>query len=68
MNAVLKHLNLVEKAIHCRDEAPERCAKEIVAHVLEHWSKVAVGLIGMNPAIAENLVITFGEKISGSPT
>ncbi len=62
LNAVLKHLNVVEKTIHCRDEDPERCAKEIAAHVLEHWGKVAVGLIGMNPAIAENLVHTFGEN------
>jgi len=53
LNAVLKHLNLVERTIHCRDEDPERCAKEIAAHVLERWGKVTVGLIGMNPAIAE---------------
>jgi len=62
LNAVLKHLNLVERTIHCRDEDPERCAKEIAAHVLERWGKVTVGLIGMNPAIAERLVQTFGGK------
>ncbi len=60
LNAVLKLLNLVEGTIHCRDEDPERCAKEIASFILERWGRVAVGLIGMNPAIAESLVQTFG--------
>ncbi|OGP49095.1 MAG: hypothetical protein A2Y79_01780 [Deltaproteobacteria bacterium RBG_13_43_22] len=60
LNAVLKHLNLLEKTIHCRDEDPENCAREIASHLLERWGNVTVGLIGMNPAIAERLVQTFG--------
>ena len=62
LNAVLKHLNLVERTIHCRDEDPEKCAEDIASSILERWGKVTVGLIGMNPAIAERLVQTFGGK------
>jgi uncharacterized protein (DUF4213/DUF364 family) len=62
LNALLKHLNLAEKTIHCRNEDPERCAEEIAAHLLRQRGRVAVGLIGMNPAIAERLVHTFGEN------
>lgn len=62
LNAVLKYLNLVEKTVHCKDEDPEKCAKEIASNTLKRWGKVKVGLIGLNPAIAEMLASTFGEK------
>jgi uncharacterized protein (DUF4213/DUF364 family) len=60
LNAVLKYLNLIEKTIHCRDEDPERCGKEIASQLLERYGKTKVGLIGLNPALAENLIETFG--------
>ena len=62
LNAVLKYLNLTEKTVHCKDEDPERCAKEIASHILEKWGKARIGLIGLNPAIAESLVSTFGKE------
>ncbi|PIP07031.1 MAG: hypothetical protein COX51_07580, partial [Syntrophobacteraceae bacterium CG23_combo_of_CG06-09_8_20_14_all_50_8] len=60
LNAVLKYLNLIEKTIHCRDEDPERCGKEIASQLLGRYGKTKVGLIGLNPALAENLIETFG--------
>jgi uncharacterized protein (DUF4213/DUF364 family) len=62
LNATLKYLNLIENTIHCKDEDPERCAKEIASQILEKWGKVKVGFIGLNPAIAENLIETFGAE------
>jgi len=62
MNAVLKYLNVAEKTVHCKDEDPEQCAKEIASHILKRWGKVKVGLIGLNPAIAEMLTKTFGKE------
>jgi uncharacterized protein (DUF4213/DUF364 family) len=61
MNAVLRHLGEVEGTVHCRDEDPEKCAKEIAAYVQGEWGTVRVGLIGLNPAIAEGLISTFGK-------
>jgi uncharacterized protein (DUF4213/DUF364 family) len=60
LNATLKYLNLVENTIHCKDEDPERCGKEIASQLLKRWAKAKVGFIGLNPAIAENLTETFG--------
>jgi len=62
LNATLKYLNLIENTIHCKDEDPERCGKEIASQLLKRWGKVKVGFIGLNPAIAENLIETFGIK------
>jgi uncharacterized protein (DUF4213/DUF364 family) len=62
LNATLKYLNLIENTIHCKDEDPERCGKEIASQLLKRWGKVKVGFIGLNPAIAENLIETFGAE------
>ena len=62
LNAVLKKIGLIKNTIHCKDEEPEKCAKEIAEYVLTKWGKIRIGLIGLNPAIAESLVSVFGKK------
>jgi hypothetical protein len=59
MNAVLRYLDLAEGTVHCKDEDTELCAKEIASHMMSKWGKAAIGLVGMNPAIAEMLAATF---------
>ncbi len=60
LNAVLSHLGMVEATVHCKDEDPEYCALEIAETVSVRFGSVSVGLIGLNPAIAERLVDRFG--------
>ncbi len=60
LNAVLGHLGLVTATVHCKDDDPERCGAEIARHILGRHGKAIVGLIGLNPAIAENLVKALG--------
>jgi uncharacterized protein (DUF4213/DUF364 family) len=62
LNAILKYLHLIENTIHCKDEDPEKCGNEIASQLLKRWGKVKVGFIGLNPAIAENLIETFGAE------
>jgi uncharacterized protein (DUF4213/DUF364 family) len=60
LNAVLRHLEMVRATVHCRDDDPESCAKEIASVLFQRYGKAQVGLIGLNPAIAERLVDRFG--------
>ena len=60
LNAVLRSLGLIEKSLHCQDNDPERCGQEIARDIRERWGSVTIGLIGLNPAIAEALVSSFG--------
>ena len=60
LNAVLGHLGMVNATVHCKDEEPEQCALEIAGLLSQRHGQVTVGLIGLNPAIAERLVETFG--------
>lgn len=59
LNAVLGHLGIAEKTVHCKDEEPGKCGKEIASYILKKFGKIKVGLVGLNPAIAEALIETF---------
>jgi hypothetical protein len=59
LNALLRHLGRIEGTVHCRDQDPEECAREIAAHLATLDART-IGLIGLNPAIAEALIKTFG--------
>jgi uncharacterized protein (DUF4213/DUF364 family) len=60
LNAVMRRLGRAGATIHCRDDDPETCGAEIARRIQERSPGAAVGLIGLNPAIAENLVRVFG--------
>ena len=60
LNAVLRHLERVGATVHCKDDDPETCAREIANALFEKHGEVEVGLIGLNPAIAERLADRFG--------
>ena len=62
LNAILKYRGRIEATLHCKDEEPEQCAHEITAYIRCKHGMINVGLIGLNPAIAESLVKTFGAE------
>ncbi|MCU0690097.1 MAG: DUF364 domain-containing protein [Polyangiaceae bacterium] len=60
LNAVFSHLGMVTATVHCKDDDPEKCGAEIARHIFDRCGRAVVGIIGLNPAIAENLVRVFG--------
>lgn len=62
LNAALAHLGRVTGTVHCKDDEPEQCALEIARHARTRGAPRTVGLIGLNPAIAERLVDAFGPE------
>jgi len=62
LNAVMAHLGIVSGTRHCHDEEPEECAGQIARHIMDESGRVKIGMIGLQPAILENLVLTFGAE------
>lgn len=62
LNAVMRHLDMIEGAVHCKDEDPEKCADEMAQWAMKRWPEGKIGLIGCNPAILEALVSAFGPE------
>jgi hypothetical protein len=62
LNAVTCHLGLACRVRHCKDEEPEQCAAKIAEELSGRFGKTSIGLIGLQPAILENLVGVFGAE------
>lgn len=62
LNAVSRHLGMVEETRHCKDEEPERCGSEMALQLLRDYGRVRVGLVGYQPAILEHLAGVFGPE------
>jgi len=63
INAVLRHLGLAEKTLHCKDEEPELCADKMAKWIKDNLNNVEkVGIIGYQPAILEACTKLFGAE------
>lgn len=61
LNAVMRYLKPEIATVHCRDDEPEDCAGEVIRR-LQQQSVAKVGLVGLQPAILEQLAATFGAE------
>jgi len=60
LNAVASKLAITHHTIHCIDNQPEECAREISQDVLARHGLCNIGILGYQPAILENCVKVFG--------
>lgn len=59
-NAVLRHLGLTDKTVHCRNQEPALCAPQLLEYLAQkHPSVRKVALVGMQPAMAEALARVY---------
>lgn len=63
MNAVMRYLGLIEKTIHCKNEEPELCAKELTACIREKYGSPKITLVGYQPAMLESLAKAFPLRV-----
>lgn len=55
-NAVLRHLDLVQGTVHCRDQEPSQCASKLIEYLSDkHPDCKSVALVGLQPAMCEAL-------------
>jgi hypothetical protein len=59
MNAVCRYLGLIDKTVHCHDEAPEICSRNLVTYISEKYGIPKVAMIGLQPAMLERLAEKF---------
>lgn len=64
LNAAMRHLGLVDKTIHCKDEEPRECARELVKWVTEKYGNPKIAFIGLQPRMVEELAKNFELKVA----
>lgn len=63
INAVLKNLGLIDKTVHCKNEEPEKCAKELKEYFKENYKNTKIALVGMQPAMLDYLKDDFEIRV-----
>lgn len=63
LNAVLNHRGLIEGTIHCRDQEPAQCARELADYIRNRFGEVKIGLAGFQPRMAEVLGAEFSLRL-----
>lgn len=63
INAVLKHLGLIDRTEHCRNDGPVNCANNIKKHFSHLNTDSKVLLVGYQPRFAEVFTENYNTKI-----
>jgi uncharacterized protein (DUF4213/DUF364 family) len=63
LNAVMSHLGLINRTVHCKMEDPEKCALEFADYVRKHYSGKNIALIGYQPSILDALSKEFTVRV-----
>lgn len=63
LNAILRHLGQIEGTVHCRDEEPGECSRQLAEEIARTWGRPNVALFGLQPAMAEALSARFPLRI-----
>lgn len=59
LNAVIRHLGLINGTVHCRDQGPSECAEDMASYIDELFGRVKILQVGFQPRIAETLASAF---------
>lgn len=64
LNAVMRHLKLVDKTIHCRNNEPRECSRELVKYIERNYGQPKVAFIGFQPRMVEALSVNFELRVT----
>jgi hypothetical protein len=62
LNAVMRHLGMIEGSVHCKDHGPEECGQDLVKF-LKECGKSRIALIGFQPVHARCCSAKYELKI-----
>ncbi len=64
LNAVMNHLGLASRTIHCKDKQPRECAAELASYIKENYGQPKIAMVGFQPRMVEALARQFEIRVS----
>ena len=64
LNAVLRHLGLIDKSQHCRDDEPRECSREVAALIERNYGHPRVAMAGFQPRMVAALAPIFELRVT----
>jgi hypothetical protein len=63
LNAVLRHMGVIDATIHCRDKEPGECAVQLVKHIRSRYGNPKITQIGFQPRFVEEVSASFDLRV-----
>ena len=63
LNAVLRYMKQIDGTVHCRDQGPAQCAKELRNYIKTHYGWIRMLLIGFQPRMVESLAPCYPLRV-----
>jgi len=63
VNAVMRDAGLITGTVHCRNDEPARCARDLVAYVREKFDSPRIAFVGFQPGMIERLSEVFQMRV-----
>ena len=64
LNAVMRHLGLIAKTVHCKDNQPRECSHELAKYIEENYGQPRVAMVGFQPRMVETLAKRFELRVT----
>jgi hypothetical protein len=64
LNAVMNHVGLIDKAVHCKDQEPKRCGLELLSYIREKFGQPKIAVVGFQPRMVEALSEAFPLRVT----
>ena len=64
LNAVLRQAGLVERTIHCRNEDPPLCARELAGYIRQKYGCPKVAMVGLQPRMVAALAPELSLRVT----
>jgi hypothetical protein len=64
LNAVMRYLGLIDQTVHCKDNQPRECSRELAKHIAENYDKPKIAMVGFQPRMVEALAKQFELRVT----
>jgi hypothetical protein len=64
LNAVMRHLGLINQTIHCKDNQPRECGQELVKYIEKNYGRPRIAMVGFQPRMVEALAKKFELRVT----
>ncbi len=64
LNALMHHLGMIERPVHCKDATPPLCARALVDYVRERFGNPRIAMVGLQPRMVQFLSPAFPLRVT----
>ena len=64
INAVMRHLRLIDKSVHCKDKEPRECSYELIKYIEKNYGHPRLAMAGFQPRMVEALSKRFELRVT----